>query len=131
MTPLRLRSRHIAALRSYAPGLTAGTPNVRTATLLPAVSATLRSSAAMATAGAGEPVGCSAAPTITLSSSVAAIVNAIVSVDGAGSAVDDGAAASSFVSESGRPGPPKTIVVPSTPIGELLGAVVASECTSR
>src|ERR1051326_5269812 len=126
MTPLRLRSRHIAALRPYAPGVTAGTPNARTATLLPtvraarffrAVGATLRSSAAMATAGAGEPVGCSAAPTITLSSSVAAIVNAIGSVDGAGSAGDHGAAPSSFVSESGRPGPPKTIVVPSTAIG--------------
>src|SRR5437762_1743239 len=110
MTPFRFMSRHIVAVRSYAPGATpAGTSNDRTAVLLPAPSVTFLSSAAMATAVAAEPVGCRAAPTITLSVRVASIVNAIASVDGAESAVVDGDAASSLVSESKRPGPPKKI----------------------
>src|SRR5437879_351480 len=108
MTPFRFISRHIVAVRSYDPGVTpAGTSNDRTAVLFPAASATFRSSAAMATADAEEPVGCRAAPTITLSAKVASIVNAIASGDGAESAVVDGEADSSVVCESDRPGPPK------------------------
>src|SRR5436190_12862551 len=110
MTPFRFTSRHIIAVRSYEPGaMPGGTSNDRTAVLLPAATATFLSSAAMATAVAEDPVGCRAAPMITLSVNVASIVNAIASVDGAESAVVDGDAASSLVSESKRPGPPKKI----------------------
>src|SRR5438094_333874 len=71
MTPFRFMSRHIVAVRSYDPGATpAGTSNDRTAVLFPAATATFRSSAAMATAVAEDPVGCSAAPMITLSGGV-------------------------------------------------------------
>src|SRR5438105_14824989 len=88
MTPFRFMSRHIAAVRSYDPGVTpAGTSNDRTAVLLPAATDTFLSSAAMATADAEEPVGCRAAPTITLSAKVASIVNALVTVSRARSAV--------------------------------------------
>src|SRR4029078_11240552 len=97
MTPLRLRSRQIVAVRSYVPAARfAGTANERTAAFDPLLSATRRSSGM-------RPRFSGAAPTMTSSWSVASIVKAAVSVDGAVTVEDDVDAARSVVADCARP----------------------------